>query len=283
MLKSLAFAALILALTGTAAGAVDVKLADPVPGHPQSTVLDLMRQVVTDLTIDSNGYGSGSAMKPLRPIDEAASGETPAAIKVLGPEVVTLRVDGRPLTLLHSVLGHSNDSVAEVVLLALYDENLKLLDAVDVGIYENNWFGEVFPIGAANDAVRVNSEHFNSSQGYDAAQLVFVKDKQLTLIDSIYFFSVQGGRYEEHQSLAVTTTAGGPGYWPITASVHATRTVEPPEPPEPVEEGEDPLEPLAPAYDRMIAQTYNWSASLGGYVADTDAFEKLNAENELKY
>lgn len=126
----------------------------------------------------------------------------------------------------------------------------------------------------------MNSEHFNSSQGYDAAQLVFVKDGKLTLIDSIYFFSVEAGSYEEHQSLAVTTEAGGPGYWPITASVHATRTVEPPEP---VEEGEDPPEPLDPPYDRMITQTYNWSASIGGYVSDSDAFETLNAENESKY
>jgi hypothetical protein len=280
MLKSLALAVSILALTGMAAGAAQLKVADPVPGHSQFIVLDLMRQVVTNLAIDPSGYGTGGDMEPLRPIDGTASGETPAAIHVLSPEVVTLRVDGRPLTLLHAVLGHSSDSVAEVVLLALYDENLKLLDAVDVGVYENNWFGEVFPIGVANDAIRVNSEHFNSSQGYDAAQLVFVKDDKLTLIDAIYFFSVKGGSYEEHQSLAVTTPAGGPGYWPIAATVHATRTVELPAP---MEEGDDPPEPLDPAYDRMITQAYNWSASIGGYVADSDAFERLNAENEAKY
>lgn len=219
-------------------------------------------------------------MAPLRPIAGEESGQVPTEMAIGSIELVTLRSAGRPLTLLYSVLGRSDDAVAEVVLLALYDENLVLLDAANVGIYENNWFGDAFAIGEGTDAVRLDSEHFNSSQGYDAAQLVFARDGKLALIDSIYFFSVKGGSYEERQSLAVTTHPDGAGYWPVTATIHATRTVGPAD-----ADGADEssAQPPAPPYDRQITQTYNWSASIGGYVAESDAFATLDAENEAKY
>lgn len=280
MHKPFAVAALLLLFAGSGAGAAQLSLSDAVPGHPQSSVLDLMRQVVPDLAIDVDGHVQGGAMAPLRPIAGEESGQVPTEMAINGVELVTLRSAGRPRTLLYSVLGRSDEAVAEVVLLALYDENLALLDAVDVGIYENNWFGDVFAIGEGTDAVRLDSEHFNSSQGYDAAQLVFARDGKLALIDSIYFFSVKGGSYEELQSLAVTTHPDGAGYWPVTATIHATRTVEPADADG---AGESSAQPPAPPYDRQITQTYNWSASIGGYVAESDAFATLDAENEAKY
>lgn len=280
MHKPFAVAALLLLFAGSGAGAAQLSLSDAVPGHPQSSVLDLMRQVVPDLAIDVDGHVQGGGMAPLRPIAGEESGQVPTEMAIGSIELVTLRSAGRPLTLLYSVLGRSDDAVAEVVLLALYDENLVLLDAANVGIYENNWFGDAFAIGEGTDAVRLDSEHFNSSQGYDAAQLVFARDGKLALIDSIYFFSVKGGSYEERQSLAVTTHPDGAGYWPVTATIHATRTVEPAD-----ADGADEssAQPPAPPYDRQITQTYNWSASIGGYVAESDAFATLDAENEAKY
>lgn len=278
MPKLLIVAALLFAFAVAEATAVEVKLSDPVPGHPDVTVLELMRQVVTDLEIDADGYAKGTAMTPLRPVAADEGGERPAVIEIYDPQIVPLRVAGRPLTLLYSVLGHSSDSVAEVVLLALYDEQLRLIDAVDVGLYENNWLGDVLPIGAGDDLIRLNSEHFNSSQGYDATQLVFVRDNRFALIDEIYYFSVKGGSYEELQSLAITSVPGGPGYWPVTAAIHATRSVEALQ-----QEEAEASEPLEPPYDRTFTQVYGWSASIGGYVADSDAFARLNAENEAKY
>lgn len=279
MRNPFAMATLLLLFAGSGAMAAQVKLSDAVPGHPQSSVLDLLRQVVTDLTIDADGYAQGHTMAPLRAVADDEAGAAPADIALGSIELVTLRSAGRPLTLLYTVLGRSDEAVAEVVLLALYDEDLALLDAVDVGIYENNWFGDVFAIGAEADGVRLDSEHFNSSQGYDAAQLVFARDGKLALIDAIYFFSVKGGSYEELQSLAVTTQPDGAGYWPVTATIHATRTVEPADADGADESSAQP----APPYDRLITQTYNWSASIGGYVADSDAFATLDAENEAKY
>lgn len=276
MLKALAIAAMLGVSSG--AGAGELTLSDAVPGHPQASVLDLMRQVIADLTIDADGQGHGTAMAPLRYLGDDVDADPPPDIAISRAELVTLRVDGRPLTLLYSALGRS-DAVAEVVLLALYDDKLQLLDAADVGVYENNWFGEVFAIGAGNDGVRLDSEHFNSSQGYDAAQLVFARDGKLALIDAVYFFSVKGAGYEELQSLSVIAQPDGAGYWPITATIHATRTVEPADP----ADAESSTPPAAPPYDRLITQTYNWSASIGGYVADGDAFDRLNAENETKY
>ncbi len=276
MLKALAIAAMLGVSSG--AGAGELTLSDAVPGHPQTSVLDLMRQVIADLTIDADGQGHGTAMAPLRYLGDDVDADPPADIAISGAELVTLRVDGRPFKLLYSALGRS-DAVAEVVLLALYDDRLQLLDAVDVGVYENNWFGEVFAIGAGNDGVRLDSEHFNSSQGYDAAQLVFARDGKLALIDAVYFFSVKGAGYEELQSLSVTAQPDGAGYWPITATIHATRAVEPADP----ADAESSTPPAAPPYDRLITQTYTWSASIGGYVADGDAFDRLNAENEAKY
>ena len=91
MLKALAIAAM---LGVSSAGAGELTLSDAVPGHPQTSVFDLMRQVITDLTIDADGQGHGTAMAPLRYLGDDVDADPPADIAISGAELVTLRVDG---------------------------------------------------------------------------------------------------------------------------------------------------------------------------------------------
>lgn len=269
---SLAVLAVFAALS--VARAEPYGLAEPVPGQAQAAFLDLLRTVIPDLT------DAGTAEAPLRlpyiARDESDEDpQTEASFSLSGLQSVRIRSEGREVTLVLADLGQADGWVSHVELLAAFDENLRLLDAINVGQDQTTGIaGAPIPISPADDAILTYSEHTNSSQTYGAYGLVMLKDGRFQVIDTVSTLGDRSCGRQRTQELTATAPVDGPGYAPVTLTVNDVQSV--------LDEDCDE-ERAPPAFEKAYSVTYTWSASLGGYVADSDDFAELNLENQDRY
>jgi hypothetical protein len=118
------------------------------------------------------------------------------------------------------------------------------------------------------------STHFNSSQGYVTSALILPRNDRFELIDTVFTFDEKSCAFERAQApLFKVLAASGGGFAAIEATV--TETTSPGEP----DCGADVPEPST----RTIAVTYKWDDAASRYVADSDAFDKLAAENAGRF
>jgi hypothetical protein len=158
--------ALALALFAIPAAQAE-NLDDPIAGHPGKTWYDLIRAVVPDLSPS----GEGSKTIPLRYVEDLGdSDEDPVPegpFVVHDAETRTIRAEGRQLTVLSVDIGPAEGWAANIEALALFDEEFKLLDAINVGQDRfNELRADAIPISARDEALLTYSEHFNSNQTY---------------------------------------------------------------------------------------------------------------------
>lgn len=247
----------------------------PVPFHPDATLFDLVKQIVPDLAVAADGTVTGTPPLLRHISDEDwAEGNVQEDFTIGEMEAVPFSSNGEDMIALKVEIGEGMPNAA----LAVFDSKLRLVDVADVGYdMHNSWHSpNLLAVGLGDDVLLTESYHWNSSQGYNMVVLIGLQNRELRLIDDIFLFTLRVCGFDEEQSLELTSTNDGPGYWPITATVTATHTN--------TDEdcGESTPEP-EPDSTRKITVTYNWSASIGGYVADSDAFEKLFAEAEAKF
>jgi hypothetical protein len=271
-LPSLAAACCILA-AGAPAEADDIAVPDlgeAVPGHDGTTYLDLARLVVPDLAASDGGYFGGAPVA-VRQIE--GFGWTDGAADQTGPVtlmVLDFKSGGRDW--LAALFELAPDEEAA---LALYDlsDAPRLLDAADVALDRFTGFAGAgrLATGPGDDVLLVHSTHFNSNQGYAATTLLSVDGDRIEPVDTIYTLDEHDCGYQRAQDLSFTAAPDAGGHGPVTARVvDAIEAVD--------EQCDRP--PPAPSA-RSLTVTYRWNGKR--YEADSDAFERLAAENEKRF
>lgn len=281
LLLRLVLFCLLLPCLGATAGAQGVSFPDlgtALPGHQDVTYLDLARMVIPDLKTGTDGFYAGTLPIDMRHIEGPDSGGSPPPTSSFpNAAVLDIKTGGKDrLTMLFD-LGDSPDSAEGFAVLALYDLSgkPKLLDAVNVAVDRNSYFREPnrLSLGAGDDAVVTMSTHFNSNQGYVGTALIMVRDDRFQLIDMIYTFDENVCAYRRTQNLAFQTSGDNQPYAAIKVTV-TDATV-------PSEEDCGEARPEASSHD--ISVTYRWDKAVSRYVKDSDAFERLSAENAKRF
>jgi hypothetical protein len=254
------------------------ELNSAVPGHQDVTYLDLAKMIVPDLSAGDDGFYTGSAPIEMRHVlggDEG--GSPPETINLPNAAVLPIKAGGKDrLTMLFD-LGQTEDSAEGFAVLALYDlaDKPKLLDAVDVGTDRNSYFRDPgkLALGPGDDALITMSMHFNSSQGYVSTILILVRDDRFEPIDQINTFDENVCAYKRTQDLSFQALGVEKPYAPIKITL--TDATAP--------SGESCEEPAPEAVSRGISVTYRWDKAKSRYLKDSDAFEKLSAENAKRF
>ncbi|WFP63167.1 hypothetical protein [Mesorhizobium sp. WSM4904] len=281
VLSRLVLACMLLPCLWMAADAQAVsfpELNSAIPGHQDVTYLDLARMIVPDLAAGDDGFYKGSAPIEMRHIlggDEG--GSPPETINLPNAAVLSIKAGGRErLTMLFD-LGQAQDSAEGFAVLALYDLSGKprLLDAVNVGTDQSSYFRDPgkLALGPGDDALITMSTHFNSNQGYVSTILVVVRDDRFEPIDQIDTFDENVCAYRRTQDLSFQTPGDEKPYAAIRATVTDAT----------VPSGENCEEPPPEAASRDISVTYRWDKAKSRYAKDSDAFEKLAAENAERF
>ncbi|TIO07710.1 hypothetical protein [Mesorhizobium sp.] len=272
-------ACLLLPCLWTAAGAQGVSFPDlggTVPGHEDTTYLDLARMIIPDLAADKDGFYRGSVPIEMRHIEGPDSGGSPPETAGLSnAAALDVKAGGKDRLAMLFDLGGSSDSAEGFAALALYDlaGKPRLLDAVNVAIDRSTYFRDPgkLPIGPGDDVIITLSTHFNSNQGYVSTPLILVRDDRFELIDMIHTFDESLCTYRRTQELAFETVADGQPYAAIKATV--TDATMP--------NGESCDDAAPEASSRDISVTYHWDRT--AYVRDSDALDKLAGENAKRF
>jgi len=271
-LSSLALACRVLVADGPARadGIAAAGLDDVVPGHDDTTYLDLARLIVPDLARGDGGYFGGAAVA-VRGIE--GFGWSGGGTDRTGPVSLTVldfRSAGKDR--LAAVFELTPD---EEAVLALYDLSgtPRLLDAADIALDRFTGFAGPgrLATGPGDDVLIVDSTHFNSNQGYAATTLLAVDDDRIEPVDTIYTLDERDCGYQRTQRLSFSAAPEAGGHGPIMVeivdSVEAVDEQCDRPPPEP--------------FSRTVSVAYRWNGTR--YEPDSDAFGKLAEENAKRF
>jgi hypothetical protein len=274
-------ACLLLPCLWTAALAQAVgfpELSGAIPGHQDVTYFDLAKMVVPDLKAGDDGFYKGSAPIEMRDIlggDDG--GSPPETINLPNAAVLAIKAGGKERLTMLLDLGQAQDSAEGFAVLALFDltGKPKLLDAVNVGTDQSTYFRDPgkLAVGPDDDALITMSTHFNSNQGYVDTILIQVRGDRFEPIDQINTFDENVCAYKRTQDLSFQAPGDERPYAAIKVTV--TDATMP--------SGESCEEPAPEAVSRGISVTYRWDKAKSRYVKDSDAFEKLSAENAKRF
>jgi hypothetical protein len=276
MIRLLAITLIVLAAAPALADCNCYELEDPVAGHPGKTWYDLAKAIAPDLTPE----GRGTQTIELRYLEDLGDADEDPVIEgpfaIYNVESRMMEAEGRKLTVLSLNLGPADGWAINIEALALFDENLKLLDAVNVGQdMSTGLWGDPIRIAPTDEALLTYSEHFNSNQAYGSYALMMVKDGKWQTIDTISTLSDHWCAHDRTQTLDVSAPDAGAGYRPLTVTVTDTQTFD-----ETMDCGDQAAEP---DFTRTYATTYSWSASMGAYVAGEDGIAALGEINRERY
>ena len=275
MAMSAALLSLLLAASAAQAQvATQVQPEDPVPGAPDVTYLDLVREIVPDMTRDGRRF-SGVTVIDL-PHADAGYDMLPPVEPTLDRGIEAVALGGTRHLLLVD-LGEPEFDVAGYAVLALFDASAspRLRSALNIGFDRWTFLVEpaVRPLGAARLVVAA-SEHSNSSQTYRTTVLMLLRDGRLEPLDDIFTFGDAQCSVARPQQLTIRTDPSPTAFDDIVATV--TEHVLPSgldcgdrEPPE--------------ASSHTVTVVYRWDQASGKYVPDSDAFDRLAAESAERF
>jgi len=274
-------ACLLLPCLWTAALAQAVsfpELNSAVPGYQDITYFDLAKMIVPDLNAGDDGFYKGSAPIEMRDIlGGNDGGSPPETISLPNAAVLAIKAGGKDRLAMLFDLGQAQDSAEGFAALALYDltGKPKLLDAVNVGTDQSTYFRDPgkLALSADDDALITMSTHFNSNQGYVGTILILVRDDRFEPIDQINTFDENVCAYKRTQDLSFQTHGGDKSYAAIEVTV--TDATKP--------NGESCEGPTPKAVSHDISVTYRWDKARSRYTRNSDAFEKLSAENAKRF
>lgn len=269
----------ILCVASQAAQVTFPDLAAVVPGKPGLTYLDLARQVAPDLAPYENGY-QGHKVMELRHIGGSdMEGFPPENFYLHDVAALAVRSGGHDRLALLLDVGNDSDIPDGFAILALFDLSgeARLIDAANIAYDRSNYFRDPTTMAVADgtDVIATMSIHFNSSQSYIVTPVILIRNDRLELVDAITTFDDAHCNYTRNQTLDLKPVpAKDNAFAAIAATV--TEIVKPSD-----QTCED--EDTAAAATRTFTVNYNWNAAASRYEPDSDAFEKLRAENEERY
>ncbi|RWB78750.1 MAG: hypothetical protein EOQ50_02750 [Mesorhizobium sp.] len=281
ILSRLMLACLLLPSIWTVARAQAVsfpELSSAIPGHQDVTHFDLAKMIVPDLQAGDDGFYKGSAPIEMRDIlGGNDGGSPPETINLPNAAVLAIKAGGKERLAMLLDLGQAQDSAEGFAVLALYDltGKPKLLDAVNVGTDQSTYFRDPgkLAIGPGDDALITMSTHFNSNQGYVGTILILVRNDRFEPIDQINTFDENVCAYKRAQDLSFQARGSEKPYAAIKVTV--TDATKP--------SGESCEEPAPKAVSHDISVIYHWDKTGSRYVRNSDAFEKLSAENAKRF
>ncbi|TIW79691.1 MAG: hypothetical protein E5V52_14760, partial [Mesorhizobium sp.] len=178
--------------------------------------------------------------------------------------VLAIKAGGKERLAMLFDLGQAQDSAEGFAVLALYDltGKPKLLDAVNVGTDQSTYFRDPgkLAIGPGDDALITMI-------------LILVRNDRFEPIDQINTFDENVCAYKRTQDLSFQTRGSEKPYAAVRVTV--TDATKP--------SGESCEEPAPKAVSHDISVTYHWNKKTSRYVADSDAFKRLSAENEKRF
>ncbi|TIW13766.1 MAG: hypothetical protein E5V81_28030 [Mesorhizobium sp.] len=281
ILSRLMLACLLLPSIWTVARAQAVgfpELSSTIPGHQDVTYFDLAKMIVPDLQAGDDGFYKGGAPIEMRDIlGGNDGGSPPETINLPNAAVLAIKAGGKDRLTMLLDLGQAQDSAEGFAVLALYDltGKPKLLDAVNVGTDQSTYFRDPgkLAIGPGDDALITMSTHFNSNQGYVGTILILVRNDRFEPIDQINTFDENVCAYKRTQDLSFQTRGSEKPYAAVRVTVTDTTKAS----------GESCEEPAPKAVSHDISVTYHWDKTGSRYIRNSDAFEKLSAENAKRF
>jgi hypothetical protein len=271
--------ALLAALALASRPARAAGLADPVPGHPGVTSLDLAKLVVTDLVTGPDG-ATGHKVVAFRHVEGKDMLAPPGDPITLGDSAVDVTaIPGRTDRVLALIdLGPSDGNVEEAELLALValDRKPRLLDIVEVG--NDRWTGlEADPtpmLGAGSPLIVVDSGHSNSNESYMSTDLILLRGDRFQLIDVLFTFNESFCAYDRTEEPSYRAVAGSPPYLALEVSVRETVK----------RSGEDGCsdQKPPPAGVHVYTGVYRWDAAKRRFVTHSKALDTLAALNKAR-
>jgi hypothetical protein len=248
---------------------------DPIAGHPDLTYADMLKQVIPDLADDGS---SGHLPDDIRHIDPGSEGDVPDSVDIQTLYVEHIQVAGRPTLWLLTDLG-GGGTLGDYSLLSVFSDEAqpKLIDTAEVDTDRFTNFSDVpLRISKVDEAMLVDSNHFNSEQNYSAQDLVFVRDGKLTVAASFLVFGVHACHMVQEERLKISSRASGKDYWPFTATITRAQARN-------KDDAEDCLAEDAPTKSKSFAATYKWDATRGAYRTSSKALDQLAKSNETLF
>jgi hypothetical protein len=190
---------------------------DPVPGHPGMTYIDLIKQAVPDLAMNSqdNAFEGHLAAKPrhVAGVDEQG-GPSDNSVTLGYVEERRIKVGGKPRIAVLADLGPKEGQVAGLALLMLFTDTAKpkLLDDADVGMDKDSVIAEhaVLPLGPGDDALVTYSEHDDADLTMGGYVLISPVGDHLTMVEFMQLTSVVACGWTDVQTTKFST-APDPG------------------------------------------------------------------------
>lgn len=262
MIRQLAIA--FIALAAGPAYAEIVSITDAVPGQAGKSYVDLVRIFIPDLTLMGE-VAWGETVVPLRPLIEGNGGRPPASVELRTLEAVEFQHQGRDGTLILVELGPSDDRLEATAILALFDDKLRLVDAVDAGMGPRVSMDTPVRVSPLEDMVPVFSTFSNSAFSAGLYAPVYLRDGRFQALDRWTISTANGCGWTQFQDVdIVPESIEGPGFWPITVTitdaVENDITVSCPD-------------PLPQPGTASASVTYRWDDKKQAYAAESDALD----------
>jgi len=244
-----------------------------VPGHPGTSYVDLLMQVISDLA-ENDSTPPGPSREPFPHIVDGYGGDLPDRIAINSLQVVNFMVAGEPRIAILANIGQLETAVEQPALLSIFDggKSLKLIDAVDVGMDRDTSFARpaLVNIGRSTQALVIRSSHFNSSESFETTVLIFLRGRELELVDTFSTYHIRTCNEQKTQVVDFTEiSADDVGtYSDILVTIEERRS-------DLEENCSDEVVTMPNA--EVVSVVYRWNAELGDFIAASDTLERFEA------
>ena len=259
------------------ANSYDWQLADihaDVPGHAGISFFDLLKQVVPDLAENENS-ATGRSREPFRHIVDGYGGDLPDRIAISSLQVATFMVAGEARIAILADIGQLETTIEQPALLAVFDggESPKLIDAVEVGMDRDTSFAvpALVNIGRSDQALVIRSYHFNSSESFETTALIFLRGRELELVDTFSTYAIRTCSEQMTQvvKFAEQSADGVSAYSEILATIEERRSGF---------QGNCNDEIVAMPISEIASVVYRWNAELDNFIAVSDTLERFETQ-----
>lgn len=276
------FATSTLGQTNQKSSAPVVKDLSSVVSGTGVTYLELIHEVLPDLTADPANSGGGIAHStiPFRHLSEAGE---PAALegdlKLDSFDSRWINSEGKRVLLLElditaTEANQGTNYEGESVLLCAFQSQpqLKLIDLMDIKTDRFTSFWEkpaVLNLNAANDAFLVFSTHWNSGESYEDLNVLIMHDTKFKVLTNLFLLNTQGcGATFTETPVFRVLPAPARKYPGISVTVQVKKDAD----------GRE-CDRRTPGFTKIFQAVYQWNASRNEYQTASRQLELLGKFN----
>ena len=243
----------------------------PVPGHSGVIYADLIKQAIPGFDLDAHADWAGPMPDGIRHVEGLDfGGEKPDAVKISYIDVGVVEAAGHETIWVLASLG-GGGNLGAYTLLMVFDDSAapRLIDEAEVDMDRfTDLSGSPIQISETDEAMIVDTNHFNAGESYNDAILLFLNKGKITMIGDVARYQVRACTLFRLEDLTVTATPKGKGMWPITTKV-VRREAK-------FDECTDLEEPKDSDYRATTFEAvYTWDAKTGQYVTKSDTLPRL--------